>query len=106
VYDHKLDLLLNHAAIQQMRDCNRKGTLDADQKASVSLLSQSRLQLKRGEMDQDQHSEEQQKESELRTSLLFDGKPIGHRSKRPRRECAEANGILDHGRALQSSLAF
>jgi hypothetical protein len=75
-----LTCLLNHAVIQGMRDCNRKGTLD---KADVSLLSRSRLQLKRREMDQ-----EQQNESEHQTSLLLDGKPIGHRSKRPRRECA------------------
>ncbi|GJM91562.1 hypothetical protein PR202_ga07944 [Eleusine coracana subsp. coracana] len=90
---------------QGMGDCNQKGTPKSDQKAIESLLSRSTLQLKRREMDQDQHAQEQQKEPEPRTSLLLDGKPVGRRSTRRRRGCAEANGILDHGRAMQGSWA-
>ncbi|GJN20205.1 hypothetical protein PR202_gb07553 [Eleusine coracana subsp. coracana] len=93
-------------ANQGMSDCNHKGTPGSDQKAIESLLCRSTLQLKRGEMDQDQHMQEQQKESEPRASLLLDGKPVGRRSTRRRRGCAEANGILNHGRPMQGSWAF
>ncbi|TVU31565.1 hypothetical protein EJB05_23254 [Eragrostis curvula] len=90
---------------QGMWDCNMEGILKADQKANESLLSRSTVQLKRCVMDRDQHTQERQKEPKLRSSPLHDGKPLGRRSTRRRHGCAEAIGILDHGRAMQGSWA-
>ncbi|KAL6641512.1 hypothetical protein ACP70R_019693 [Stipagrostis hirtigluma subsp. patula] len=89
----------------EMRKSDPETAEEADMVSSESLLSWSTTQ------------EQQKEEDELRTSWLVDGKPLHVRRKRRseapgargatrrRRGCAEANGFLDHGRALQGPWA-
>uniref|UniRef100_A0A0A9BAR4 Kinesin-like protein n=1 Tax=Arundo donax TaxID=35708 RepID=A0A0A9BAR4_ARUDO len=94
--------------IKMLESMLHRNQLSSPSWCSPPVVSNDKGSHGRFEMNQhrqEQHKEQEKKEADLRVSLLVDHKPIGRRSTRCPRGCAEANQILHRGREMQGSWA-